>query len=335
MVVSPSSSLPVRLPAVRAVSSSSSPIFQRLRAVQRQQSGGRRGRGDESTSAQAASFSVLVEGRRLIADLGSSSRWTLLNLLLTPTTLSAEMQRMQTRTAHSPAAQGHVHDERPSFSLLSLLPATATAPSTEVAGAPFRSLRSLPSVLRLSEPLLSRLSSTATCSGYLAEFAVPPSPPLLPSLATLLLDGVADPVNIGLLARSAAAFGFSQLLTRAPSAHPLSQKAIAASAGSLGRVTVGSWEGEGEGLLTEARRLGVVQVVGLVAAGGLGVEEVRARLRRGCCAVWLVVGNESRGISAELLQRCDLLLTLPLHPSVESLNAHTAAAIACYALTTR
>ena len=273
---------------------------------------------------------MLVEGRTLITDL-AHSRWALLNLCLTPLTLSREMDLLM----------HHLHGE-PHRSLLALLPShpppfSPSLPSPNSGVSPSSPPRVHPSVLRFPAPLLSRLSSTVSCSGYVAEFAVPPPAPLLASVSTVVLDGVSDPVNVGLIARSGAAFGFAQLLTRSPSAHALSQKAIAASAGSLGRVHVHRWEGEGERVLREGRRAGLSTAVGLVAKGGMGVDDVvrLGRRRGGAAAWWLLVGSESGGLSEQLSARCDALLTLPLHPDVDSLNAATAAAIACYALTQR
>ena len=247
-----------------------------------------------------------MEGRTLIGHL-SRSRWPLLRLCLSHETLGEEERRR--------GGEG--------LSLLDLL-----RPSP----------LSSPSLLLFPSSLFSRLSSTVHPSEYGAEFLLPPALPLLSSVPTVLLDGVSDPSNVGSIVRSCHAFGFRQLLLRSPTARPFSQKAIAASAGSLAFVRVGLWEGEGQRLLREGREKSGVTLVGLSAREGLTVEEVRDRGRKGGkggkggAVFWLAVGNESRGLSEEVQSNCDTLCRIPLHEEVESLNAAVATAIAAYHL---
>ena len=47
-----------------------------------------------------------------------------------------------------------------------------------------------------------------------------------------------------------------------------------------------------------------------------------------CAAV--AVGNEGKGLTAELLALCDGLAVIPMRPAAESLNAGVAAAIAMW-----
>lgn len=46
----------------------------------------------------------------------------------------------------------------------------------------------------------------------------------------------------------------------------------------------------------------------------------------------LVLGNEVRGLSKQLLKKCDAILEIPMHGSKESLNVSVAAGIAMFSL---
>ena len=62
----------------------------------------------------------------------------------------------------------------------------------------------------------------------------------------------------------------------------------------------------------------------LVVSGGNSLDTVDAS------KALLVVGNEARGIPAELLAQCDESITLPMPGGTESLNAAVAGSIALY-----
>ena len=46
--------------------------------------------------------------------------------------------------------------------------------------------------------------------------------------------------------------------------------------------------------------------------------------------ICLVIGSEGAGISRLVLENCDLVLSIPMHGKVNSLNASAAAAILLY-----
>ena len=51
--------------------------------------------------------------------------------------------------------------------------------------------------------------------------------------------------------------------------------------------------------------------------------------------VALVLGNESSGISGEVLEFCTGMISIPLHNRIESLNVAATAAVACYEIARR
>ena len=276
------------------VSSASSSTFKRLLALSKQPTG------------LVPPASLLAEGRTLIQHLANSP-WQLARLILTEHTLSKELERKGAGEPH----------------LLQLLSRAAN----EAAG----------HLLLLPAPLARRLSHATTPSEYMAEFVLPAAAITRPLLSgdTVVVDGVSDPTNLASLMRSAHAFGFHQLALRHGSCSPYRHKVVAGSAGSIAFVGVRQWSDEVEREVQRIRAGGRVCVVGLVASGGRPLRAVAERVMRrraeGAC-VWLVVGNESRGLSGDMLAGCDELCTIPTSSDVESLNAAVAASIACYEL---
>ncbi len=143
---------------------------------------------------------------------------------------------------------------------------------------------------------------------------------LPPDALVLVAHGVADPGNLGTLVRSAAALGAHAVVTTPGTVEPTNPKAVRASAGALFRCAV--LRGE----LEQLRELGFGVLV--ASTGGAPLAEMRARPRR----LALVVGNEPRGVDAQVQQAADGTVAIPLSAGVDSLNVAAAAAVLLYAL---
>ena len=288
------STIPSPLSSIQHVHSATTPIFKRLLALHKQSTGG------------APPASLLVEGRTLIQHLAASP-WRLAQLILTQRTLDKELDRQSSGDSH----------------LLQLLPHPSTPHS--------------PQLVQLSPPLLRRLSHVTTPSEYMAQFDLhaTATAPSARHTAAVVVDGVSDPTNLASLLRSAHAFGFHQLALRPGSCSPYSHKVVAGSAGSIAYLHIRQWDEQLEADLKTSKAQPRVCVIGLVASGGRPLhavaERVRSRRAEGA-SVWLVVGNESHGLSEDMLGWCDELCTIPMSSEVESLNAAVAASIACYEL---
>jgi TrmH family RNA methyltransferase len=137
--------------------------------------------------------------------------------------------------------------------------------------------------------------------------------------ATLALWHVADPGNVGTLLRTADAFGAAVALSDG-CADPTSPKGLRASAGSIWRVPLGTWDASNR-LLQGKRR------VALTAHGG---EDLAGVDLSGCIA--FLLGAEREGLPATV-QR-DLEATIPIERA-ESLNVAATGAIALYELARR
>ena len=135
----------------------------------------------------------------------------------------------------------------------------------------------------------------------------------------LILDELADPHNLGSILRTADAFRADRLFLVNACADLYNPKTVRASMGAVFRCPV--W----------ACTLSVLR--GLLTKSGLPlygaalradtVDVRRADFAR--CAV--AIGSEGKGLSAEVLEACDLTVKIPMSDHCESLNAAAAAAV--------
>jgi len=136
----------------------------------------------------------------------------------------------------------------------------------------------------------------------------------------LLLDRVADPQNLGALARSALCAGAHGLVLAKRRSAPLSPAASKASAGALEHVLVA----RAPNLVRAVERFkeNGYWVFGADAAGGRTIWEADFST-----PVVLCIGAEGRGLSRLLAERCDFLVRIPQKGPVASLNASAAGAV--------
>jgi len=173
-------------------------------------------------------------------------------------------------------------------------------------------------VLRAGEnvepALLAEVASAGHPPRVIAVFRRGDLPAWEPRPATLALWRLADPGNLGTLIRTADAFGAAVALS-AGCADPTSPKAMRASAGSLWRVPLGTWDD-----LPATR-------VALVAHGGEPLGSVALPE-----PVAFLLGAEREGLPADVERCADAHIPIG---GAESLNVAAAGAIALYELSRR
>jgi 23S rRNA (guanosine2251-2'-O)-methyltransferase len=140
----------------------------------------------------------------------------------------------------------------------------------------------------------------------------------------VVLDHLQDGRNLGAIARSAAAFGVSGLVLPSRRSASVSAAAWRASAGALSRMPVARVVNLARAVAS-LRKAGYL-VVGLSATGGTPLPQVDRGLLDQPVAV--VVGSEADGLSRLVAESCDVLATIPIAATTESLNASVATAIA-------
>jgi 23S rRNA (guanosine2251-2'-O)-methyltransferase len=138
----------------------------------------------------------------------------------------------------------------------------------------------------------------------------------------VLLDGIEDPHNLGAIIRSAEGAGAHGVVIRGNRASQITPVAIKSSAGAVAHMPI-------------ARVTSIAQTVEYLKERGLWVygadtdgENYAALTYEGAAA--LVIGSEGLGVSRLVRQRCDFIVSIPMHGRIESLNASCAAAIVLY-----
>jgi 23S rRNA (guanosine2251-2'-O)-methyltransferase len=139
----------------------------------------------------------------------------------------------------------------------------------------------------------------------------------------LILDAIQDVNNLGSLMRTAEAAGIHGVILPQHHAAEVNATVVKTSAGATEHLLIAQ-----ETNLTrtiDTLKKENVWVIGLV--GGAKTEYTRANLTG---SLALVVGSEGKGISRLVREHCDLLVSLPMHGQINSLNAAVAGSIALY-----
>ena len=131
-----------------------------------------------------------------------------------------------------------------------------------------------------------------------------------------------DPGNVGTLIRSAEAFGASGVITLPGTVSQWNAKAMRASSGSVFRLPVVAAAEE-----EVFSRLQSSEIATFAAVAEQGRAATECNLMK---PLALLIGNEGRGLSAELQQRANARITIPCPGPVESLNAAIAGSILLY-----
>jgi 23S rRNA (guanosine2251-2'-O)-methyltransferase len=139
------------------------------------------------------------------------------------------------------------------------------------------------------------------------------------------IDGVTDPGNLGAIVRSAEGAGVDGLLLPRHRAVHVTPTVAKASAGAIEHVPIALVPGL-PATLARLRDLGI-WVVGLDDAAERTLFEIGDLAAEAVC---LVLGAEGAGLSRLVRERCDLVVSIPMHGRVESLNVAAAAALATY-----
>jgi 23S rRNA (guanosine2251-2'-O)-methyltransferase len=145
-----------------------------------------------------------------------------------------------------------------------------------------------------------------------------------PGAALVVLDHIEDPQNVGAIARSALAAGMTGMVVSSRRAAPLSATAFKAAAGALETLPV-SIVGSVPEALSRLKYRGI-WIVGLEAGSARSLFGLDLFTE----PVAVVVGAEGAGLSVLSAKRCDVLASIPMAASFESLNASVSAALACF-----
>lgn len=173
---------------------------------------------------------------------------------------------------------------------------------------------------------IGEMCSMSLAPDVIAVYELPQAPAFDPVCAlddlVVALDRVQDPGNLGTIMRTADWMGITTILASADTVDCFNPKAVQATMGAISRVRV--VYGDLPGMLADAAALGA-PVYGTFLDGD---NIYSAQLSEGGI---VVMGNEGRGISAEVAATVNRRLLIPPYPAgrptSESLNVATATAI--------
>ncbi|CAN5613718.1 23S rRNA (guanosine(2251)-2'-O)-methyltransferase RlmB [soil metagenome] len=148
--------------------------------------------------------------------------------------------------------------------------------------------------------------------------AASPGVPLI-----VVLDGIEDPHNLGAIVRTVDAAGVHGIVRQARHAATLDGVAAKASAGALAHVRIATVVNIARAV-EELKEAGV-WTVGLAGEAVESYDQVDFTLPTA-----VVVGAEGSGLRRLVRERCDRLVSIPMHGRVNSLNVSVATAVALF-----
>lgn len=139
----------------------------------------------------------------------------------------------------------------------------------------------------------------------------------------VLLDDVQDPFNVGTIIRTADAAGIDCVITSKKTADIYNEKVLRGSMGSVFHIPVIQVDSLSE--YTQLLKNKRIKIIGSSLEGDSLWQRQPIKPPYA-----IVMGNESKGMSYEMSQLCDILLKIPILGNAESLNVSIATGIILY-----
>ena len=186
-------------------------------------------------------------------------------------------------------------------------------------------------VFVVSEALAEEVTGFHVHRGALASLhrAEPtPMADLLGLRRLVVAEDIVDHTNVGAIIRNAAGLGWDGVLLAPRAADPLYRRSIKVSMGtvfSLPWARVDDW----------ATAIPTLQQAGFTVAAlaltpdALALDDLVADSPE---KLAIVVGTEGDGLSRRWVAQADVVVQIPMHAGVDSLNVAAATAVACWAL---
>lgn len=144
-----------------------------------------------------------------------------------------------------------------------------------------------------------------------------------PDTELIVIDGITNPQNLGLVIRSVGASPLHGIVLPRRGNARIDALVIKASAGAVFKSRVYHCETIEDALAGLSER--AFTLYGMDGHGTLALEEVAVRGRKA-----FVLGNETTGLSSKARKRCEALVRIDLASGVESLNVSAAATIVAF-----
>ncbi|MEE1005509.1 MAG: RNA methyltransferase [Bacteroidaceae bacterium] len=187
-----------------------------------------------------------------------------------------------------------------------------------------------------SRELLTQLTGYTLTRGVLCAVRRPK--PLSPeeickdARRIVVLHGVVDTTNVGAIFRSAAALGVDAVLMTRDSCDPLNRRAVRVSMGSVFLVPwtwLDAEDGTVAGTIHKLQEIGFTTAAMALRKDDISIDSPRLKATE---RLALIMGTEGDGLPDAVIDAADLVVKIPMHHGVDSLNVGNAAAIAFWEL---
>lgn len=180
----------------------------------------------------------------------------------------------------------------------------------------------------VSEGILKKISDTSYLVPLIGVARLPRAPEAADAAGSfvLVLDRIQDHGNLGTIIRTASAFGIRDLFSTTPDLDISFKKVVSASRGKSLEARLRKFPSASAAIAALKQR--GYQIV----ATSPHARDIQAMAPLQQKPVALVVGNETAGISTEIVDQADVVVQIPMSGHVESLNVGVATGISLYEL---
>lgn len=140
----------------------------------------------------------------------------------------------------------------------------------------------------------------------------------------LILDGIQDPGNLGTIIRSAVAFSIDTIILGNNTVDLYNSKVIRASEGMIFHINI--LEKNLREILPELKKQ-EYKIIGTKVTDGKSIKTLEKNQK-----ICIIVGNEGKGVSDDILTLCDEYIYIDMKEKCESLNVAVATSIILYEL---
>ena len=173
------------------------------------------------------------------------------------------------------------------------------------------------------ENVFHKLSMTETTQGILAVVEIVKQEMLPHKGRLIVLDAIQDPGNLGTIVRTADAAGFDAVILGTGTVDLYNDKVLRSMQGSHFHIPV--FQANLQEYLPILKDKGVQ-----VTVTALHRDSKDYTILQGATDVAIVVGNEGQGVSSDVIELADDVVTIPMFGKAESLNVAIASALLMY-----
>jgi tRNA G18 (ribose-2'-O)-methylase SpoU len=157
-------------------------------------------------------------------------------------------------------------------------------------------------------------------------YGIRPQPSAVDALddGIIMLENVTSAQNIGAIARSAAATGVRSYVLSARSPHPYARRALRVSMGHMSKLNYHIYD-DIFATIAALKKCGYKIYGAEIAPDSTPLSQVKVSRK------WvLLMGSEGHGLSKELIEACDEIVTIEMASGVQSFNVAVASSILMY-----